>query len=242
LFDEFFEKLINKNILSKKMDFDDIALLKIFSFLSLKHLKKCTVVNKKWNSLIGNLIKSRNVFLSETYIGGDKWKKFTRQGKEIMVIEKNDFIKEYQTFLTAYNFARAKVMLCFLTSDFYSLESIIFENGKPILNEMSDRNCFPVVKCRLVLSVTANTISNMMPEIMPYVKTLFVVGLSIFSNDLKNYHGNSIRQGKLGLEPCKPAISSLIFPDRPDSYRFEMRQVVNDLNAITRFCLLFLTT
>ena len=220
---------------SVKKDLDDVVLLQIFSLLTLKDLKKAAIVNKKWNNLAGILIKDRKIFHSETYIGGDKWTKISRNDREIMVVEKKDFIYEYKQFLRPFNFSRPRVMLCFLTSDFYSLESIICENGIPILNETSNRTTYPVVKCRLVLSAVAKIITQLMPQVMPYLQSLFVVGGSILSNDLKNYHGNSIRQCKLGLEPCRPAIASLIFPDKPGSFRFVNRQVVNDPNMISRF-------
>ena len=211
---------------------NDVVLLKIFSYLTPKEIKRFALVNKNWKSLIEIAIKKHKVFLIETYIGGVKWRAVTKNdGIKMMIIEKKDFIREYEQFLSPFNFSSPKVMLCFLTGDFYSLESIICENGQPMLDSTSNRNTFPVVKCRLVLSATAKIISQLMP---PNVQSLFVVGKSLLSNDLKNYHGNTIRQSKLGLEPCKPVITSLVFPERPGSYRFVMRQVINDPIVVSK--------
>ena len=143
---------------------EDISLLKIFSYLSTKKLNSIAQVNKKWNHLARIAINKRKHFLIQTYIGGDSWKPDEKDSQDVdrkMIIEKCEFINEFEKFIAPFNFSQSKVMICFLTLDFYTLESIIRENGESIMNrELKHLNTYPVIKCRLVLSAVAKIISK----------------------------------------------------------------------------------
>ncbi len=208
---------------------DDIALLKIFSHLSTKKLRSISIVNKKWNYLAKTEIKNRKNFLIQTYIGGNSWKRDEKDLQDVsrkMIIEKKDFINELENFIAPFDFSQSKVIICFLTLDFYGTdESIIRENNESILGrDFKDWNTYPVIKARLVFSTVGKIISSVMPSI----PTLFVVSRSILGNDLNEYTGNSVRQNKLNLPPCKPAITNLVLSDKPESYRFVTKHVLNN--------------
>lgn len=208
---------------NNNIELDEIALRKIFSYVPTKVLKNLSMMNKKWNLLAKLELKKRKIFLCESYVSGNG------------IIEKADFIAEYEKILRPFRFVKPNVMLCFLSPDFFRVESVIHENGIPLMQtELRDINCLPIYKCRMILLSTGKLISKLIP---PNIRSLYVVAHSVFDSNFVEHisstrQKNQSQQRNLPYTPVKHAISSLVFPNDVHSYRFQTKYILNQSETL----------
>lgn len=214
---------------TNEINLNEVCLLKVFSYISTRKLSRLAIVCKTWNELIKEEMKNRQDFFIELYVGRDKWFNYN---DEKMCIKKEDFIDEYERFLSKYqfdSFKKPSIMINFLTPDFgYGEQSIITNNLMSDPSNILASNTMPAIRLRKIFSSNIQLISSLFPR---SVNSLYVIGDSILANNLNEYTGNTTQKSwasKLGATyvPVKPAIASL-FLENSDSYRFGTKQLIN---------------
>lgn len=209
---------------------NDLILLQIFSYLPIKYLNKSATVCKRWKYLIDEVKYCRHKNISITLFRGSNWIYSNNQNKDIVISEK-DFINNFKNDLNNL-LVQPNICIHFLSRSFYeNIRCIIKDFNRQPLNDTE------IIRRKNLYYIT-NLISSFLPENSIQLMT---TNEGIIGNDLKNYiekHRDEIKITTFNqiIELKNPeytgTINGLLIPKNTDSYRFDVKQLVNDSDKL----------
>ncbi len=220
--------------------YDDLILIKIFSYFKIKKLHSLATVCKKWKEIVKELIAihSMKPKVEITLFESGDWQFIPgTSGIRDVFIEKENFASAFKQSFNELSF-EPNLFIYFLTDDFYvhkqksKNESII--RSSSYLKDPSDD---AETNRRKNVGYAAHTICELLPK--RSLQLVIATEAFVFT-DSKKYEGNKfedpesysaliqfINPNRLQPPPVNPAVGGILLPANPN-FRFDLKQLINE--------------
>jgi hypothetical protein len=212
--------------------FGELILLKIFSNLPLKSLNRLKRVNKLWLRLINETLDRRNrtievTLFSETFNDSIQIVKskspFNININKHVLINRSEFIARFKSHLDELQLMiEPKLFVYFLTEDYFTCATMLQQFD-------AQKNQHIEILRRKHIAFISQSISSLLPS--KSIK-LFISCNGFINKNLIEYRGNE--ETNLDKVNLVPPIGGLLIPNNSFSYRFHVKQLVNEQDSLLR--------